>query len=571
MKIKNISLIITASIVIFTSIHSDFFQDLYDKADVLFTDGKRAIVNLKNEFDKIIAQITDPIILNYIKQTDIAHEVEKVTEVATIRFHNSLPEAEIDAVKNRREINKMAQEKLLGISLEKPLTIGVSFSGGGDRALVAALGSLCGLDEIKLLDGVTYLALLSGSTWMAPWFAHGNKIRQYKNMAAENLTTGLEVRNFAEAKGIFDRLLLVAFQKKPLTTMSIYDALLVNTFFRDFGRERFTKHMVAQFENIKTGKMPFAINTAIILDPAFPGEEWMEFNGVEIGSEFLGAFAPTWSFNRNFKAGRSTDFAFDFPFYLGTYGGAIGLNVDLLYRHSIEKELSKLPVPLDVFAKNFFREILEQKLTSRIMVKNVSFPPLMSVFRNFTFGVKEGILKTEETMELTDAGLAFNNPIPPLLRYDRQVDVIMIFDNSAGEGIFQGEELRKIVEYVKRKNKPFPEITEQEIQAAGKRTITVFQGEDPNVPVVMYFPRFKDEGQWNWLKTKEEFQQFVPILEGFSTNDCLKTYCNTFNFKYQKHETEQLSAFTEFNVLANKEAIIETLKWAAKQRNIVTQ
>lgn len=569
MKAKHISLISIAIILIFTSTKTDFFQDLYNKADALFVGGKEAVINLKKEFDRIIAQITDPFIINYINQTDIAHEVERNKETVTVRLHNSIPRGEINAVSNRKEINKEAQEKLLELSLEKPLTIGVSFSGGGDRALVCALGTLCGLDEMKLLDGVTYLSLLSGSTWMAPWFVHGNNIREYKNMTTENLTTGLEVRNFAEAKGVFDRLLLSAFQKKTLTAINLYDALLVNTFFRDFGPQRFKQHMLKQFQNIRTGKMPFAINSAIIIDPSFPGEEWMEFNGVEIGSEFLGAWVPTWSFNRNFEGGKSKDYTFDFPFYLGTYGGAVGLSLDLLYRHSIEKELSKFPEPFNNFANSFVKNILEQKLTSKMMVKNITAQPLMSVFRNFTFGLKEGILKKEETMELTDAGLAFNNPVPPLLRYDRHVDVIMIFDNSAGEGIFQGEQLKMIVEYVQRKAKPFPEITEEDLQVAGRRTITVFKDEDPEIPVVMYFPRFKDEEQWNELKTREELQRFVQLLEGFDTNQCLKSYCNTYNFKYQKHETEQLSAFTEFNVLANKEIIIETLKWAAERKGIV--
>ena len=43
--------------------------------------------------------------------------------------------------------------------------IAVLGSGGGTRAMTSLYGSLAGLQELGLLDAVTYLSGVSGSTW----------------------------------------------------------------------------------------------------------------------------------------------------------------------------------------------------------------------------------------------------------------------------------------------------------------------------------------------------------------------------------------------------------------------
>jgi phospholipase A2 len=70
---------------------------------------------------------------------------------------------------------RAALAKLTGIDLE-PLPadhtprIQICASGGGYRAMIATLGALIGLEECGVLDTVTSIAGLSGSTWaMAGW------------------------------------------------------------------------------------------------------------------------------------------------------------------------------------------------------------------------------------------------------------------------------------------------------------------------------------------------------------------------------------------------------------------
>ena len=45
--------------------------------------------------------------------------------------------------------------------------VGLCFSGGGSRALSAALGQMRGLRALGLMDRVSYVSSVSGGTWAA--------------------------------------------------------------------------------------------------------------------------------------------------------------------------------------------------------------------------------------------------------------------------------------------------------------------------------------------------------------------------------------------------------------------
>jgi hypothetical protein len=62
-------------------------------------------------------------------------------------------------------------EQLAGV---KP-NVGVCFSGGGTRALSAAMGQLRGLISLDLLDDIDYISSVSGGSWAATAFAYYNQ------------------------------------------------------------------------------------------------------------------------------------------------------------------------------------------------------------------------------------------------------------------------------------------------------------------------------------------------------------------------------------------------------------
>ncbi len=105
-------------------------------------------------------------------------------EKASVRFGNNLSEGELDYLVNRKPKVHAALEKALDISLEGAYvpTIAMVCSGGGYRAMLGTIGSLSGLKRIGLLDTVTYISSLSGSTWaLGVWMSTGMTILQLKN------------------------------------------------------------------------------------------------------------------------------------------------------------------------------------------------------------------------------------------------------------------------------------------------------------------------------------------------------------------------------------------------------
>jgi cytosolic phospholipase A2 len=542
------------------------FKELWKEAVSLFRGGKPVVQSFEKELLEAFGRVLEPTIKVHVENLSIYKNQPYTDQVATVRVGSDISDREKTVVARRLEKAKKAQQVLLGMQFEKPVNVAFVFSGGGDRAAVAEVGSLVGLEKIGALDASTYLCMLSGSTWIAPWFAHGGSMANYKAIFARNLATGLDLRNDDELRAIIDMILLKLYQKKPVSGIDIFNLLLVNAYFRDFGADRFKKDMIEQFKRVETGEMPFFINTAVLLDPKIIGGEWMEFSGVEVGTDWLNIWVPTWAWNRTFANGTSTSFDYEYPFCLGTYGGALGINLEIIYNHSIKEKITKLKPPLSQVVQDVLTDLLKQKISSKATVKDLGVTPLMSIFTNYATTAPNSKMIDDVILTMTDAGVEMGMPVPPALRPSRKVDMVIMFDNSAGDGVYAGRELQKVIDYAAKKGIPFPKIDDP--AKAGKSSCSVFVPEDPRAPIVVYMPRWFDRTQWDALKNTSEFERFKPILENFDPATCIKkSYCDTMNFKYSPAQSNQLASFTEFNVLANKDTIIKAIRTAVERKN----
>ncbi|XP_062840850.1 NACHT, LRR and PYD domains-containing protein 3-like [Trichomycterus rosablanca] len=116
-------------------------------------------------------------------------------ELHEIRIGHSISDAEKNYVKSRkRTVLNCLQEHSIPCTKETTPNIAVLGSGGGLRAMVALLGSLGALNEVQLLDSVTYLSGVSGSTWcMASLYKEqdwSTKLETVKPIIANRLTDG---------------------------------------------------------------------------------------------------------------------------------------------------------------------------------------------------------------------------------------------------------------------------------------------------------------------------------------------------------------------------------------------
>ncbi|KAH0626655.1 hypothetical protein JD844_001746 [Phrynosoma platyrhinos] len=83
-----------------------------------------------------------------------------------VQVFESLPKGEQGAVATRKEaVNKALAKLGIQCSSDKVPSIAVLGSGGGMRAMIALYGTLTELKKCNLLDCITYLSGVSGSTW----------------------------------------------------------------------------------------------------------------------------------------------------------------------------------------------------------------------------------------------------------------------------------------------------------------------------------------------------------------------------------------------------------------------
>jgi phospholipase A2 len=116
-------------------------------------------------------------------------------QVAHVRASVDLPQEEYAYLDKRMPKVAEQVEHLTGerVSGKKAPRIGMAFSGGGFRAMVATTGALQGAAETGLLDAVTYTASLSGSTWaVAPLMTSALSVPDFKDYLVETAGKGVQ-------------------------------------------------------------------------------------------------------------------------------------------------------------------------------------------------------------------------------------------------------------------------------------------------------------------------------------------------------------------------------------------
>ncbi|XP_073913972.1 cytosolic phospholipase A2 gamma-like [Castor canadensis] len=227
----------------------------------------------------------------------------------------------MEAVDNRKLQVVMSLNKL-GIKADEAPVIAVLGSGGGLRAHFACLGVLIQLKNHGLLDVITYLAGVSGSTWALSSF--------YTNSGnVEHIEAVLEHRFDPENWSIWDSL-----QK------TIEAASLENYSLTDFWAYIVVSRQTREFQDsllssikkhVEKGTLPYPIFAAIDNDlhPVWKDHKtrksWFEFTPHHAGYPALQAYIPITQFGSQFENGRLVKSApeRDLSFLRGLWGSAI--------------------------------------------------------------------------------------------------------------------------------------------------------------------------------------------------------------------------------------------------------
>jgi phospholipase A2 len=463
--------------------------------------------------------------------------------VASVRRGTSLCDQEKAFLQKRssRVAKSLVQFTGKPLGLKIP-TIALVCSGGGYRAMLYTTGALKGIAGLDMLDALSYVVGLSGSTWaIGAWISSKVSIDVFHDWVINNIGFDMKQCDQDDFTLIGETLLTKYCAGQPLGFVDIYGACVANDLFDIFSTSKIQAHLSDQADYIADGGLPLPIYTAISGQEGQHEDLWYDFTPHEVGACWMGAYVPTWAFGRKFKNGNSVTYAPEQPLgtLMGTFGLAVGVTLKRMFQEAGIADHMKLRIL--------------KKLATRIINSYGDYRLISAEFLNFAYGLNEVKFSNLAQLHLVDAGLHCNLPYPPISgqRAARKADIIIFVDASAG---IVGDELRKAQSYAIAHNLPFPEIHYSEV---GKHAVSIFKDENNlQAPIVIYIPRVVDKNLLQLYKDDDRFAQLYEILKNFDIEQCIAhESCNTFNFGYTAAQARSLTALGEFNMLMARDAI----------------
>lgn len=407
---------------------------------------------------------------------------------------------------------------------------------------------------LNLINCCTHSACLSGSTWAIAGMEYSRLTpKDYLNQISLRISQDI-LTNFSMEDLVLE-LLNKTHQNQPISFIDIYGILLAQKLLSNLGNINPSGIDLGAYAQMASATdTPLPIQTSVIGNEEMTDYQWVEFTPFEVGSSYLQAFVPTWAFGRNFVQGQSTDFAppQSLGFCMGTWGSAMSIDSKDFFNLLIEPNLGTFSTEFlesqfgKIVAENTgFLSILEQQFSQTsiatnndILEKRIS----PSQVFNWAFGINNAPLNTDPTLTLIDGGISCNIPVPPLLRPERSIDIIIILDASAGT---LGSELQKAQAYAQKNNLPFPSINYDIIN----QPCSVHQDtSNPEAPIVIYMPLVGNAGYNNG---------WDPWAADFTS---------TYNFVYSADDTELLSGLARYNMSQSMQTIINTIQqWISAQ------
>lgn len=402
--------------------------------------------------------------------------------------------------------------------------IGFCFSGGGVRALLKSLGFMQGMEDIGLLNCVSYSSFLSGSSWFYITYLLKNMdLAGYREFIQGRLelpfNKGLygawsETGQIARARGYYS--ISDGYGK------SVYDYLVGGTVPQDatFMQIR---------EQIAFGRynFPFPLFTAIVKDKM--PYKWLEVTPFTAGSDELGGYVKTSLWGSYFNAGACVRAVPELTLasFMGIFGSAYCINEEDFKRYGGQESLKS----------QAFYYYLEKSVGRVVSTEYLLFAAMRqiesrSMFENFMCGINVSGAESHNVV-VADAGLDFNVPTPPLLKKERGVDVIFICDASAySENESEQSQIAAFVDHASRNGIRLPDMTNPIVVSDN---IFVFEDNDSSVPTIVY----------------------CKLSSAFST----------FKFDYTKLESDAVCDSARFAINNAKDAMVLAIRRKAMALN----
>nr|XP_058914018.1 cytosolic phospholipase A2 epsilon isoform X2 [Kogia breviceps] len=546
------------------------------------------------------------------KNSELHMKSTPCSEALDVRLGFSLCQAELEFLQKRRVVVAEALKQVLQLEEdlqtdEVPL-IAVMATGGGTRSMTAMYGHLLGLQKLNILNCASYITGLSGATWtMATLYRD-------PDWSSKNLELAiLEARRhvvkdkmpalFPDQLLKFQKELQQRKQEGYKVSFTDFWGLLVEACLGD---ERNECKLSDQSAALCQGQNPLPIYLTINVKNDVSNQdfrEWFEFSPYEVGLPKYGAFIPTELFGSEFFMGRLMRRIPEsrMCYMLGLWSSIFSLNLldawnlshnseEFFHRwtrervHDIEDDPHLPEIPkcdaniLDTtvvmpgsWLSNTFRNIL-------------TYRAFVSEFHNFLLGLqlhtdyhqngqfstwKDTVLDgfpnqltgSANHLCLLDTAFVINSSYPPILRPERKADLIIHLSYCAGS---QTKPMKQTCKYCTEQNIPFPKYEVQEEDDNLKECYLLENSQEPNAPIVIFFPLINDTFQKYKApgveRSPEELEQGQVDIYG------PKSPYTTKELTYTEAAFDKLVKLSEYNILNNKDKLLQALRVAVEKK-----
>ncbi|XP_034273667.1 cytosolic phospholipase A2 zeta [Pantherophis guttatus] len=542
---------------------------------------------------------------------DLKVKAEEITKDLDVRLGFDLCKEEREFLEKRKKIVSKGLNSILklgeDLSNNEVPVVAVLGSGGGVRALSSFYGSLLGLQQLNLLDSITYLSGISGSTWCLSVLYQDHEWSQkdlkHPISNAQDKISSSKVAAFSSEhmKYYFQELNAMENAGRKVSFTDLW-GLIIEYFLQQ--KEDQSK-LSDQQEAVKYGQNPYPIYAAVNVRPNIRGDdfaEWCEFTPYEVGFRKYGAFIRTEDFDSEFFMGRLIK---KHPepricYLQGMWGSAFAASLDDVCLKVVGSGFSFLETLGDVIKviddsrRSHFRDPM--RLKTRLVIPG---GPLLQIFQDFfksrvtageTFNFMQGLYlhrdyisfkkfviskethldafpnmltPMEDNLYLVDGGFSINSPFPLLIQPERDVDVILSF-NYSWEAPFEILELTE--KYCRERDIPFPQIIfNKEDEESPKECYLFMDAENPKAPIVLHFPLVNDTFRKYKMPGIERESEEEKTFADFQIEGKDSPY-RTFNFTYTSDEFDRLVQLNCYNVLNNMDAILKALKLGLSKR-----
>ncbi|NXO01781.1 PA24E phospholipase, partial [Rhinopomastus cyanomelas] len=524
-----------------------------------------------------------------------------------LRLGFDLCAEECDFICKRKKVVAAALKKVLHIAEdlqedEVPV-VAVMTTGGGVRSMTAMLGSLLALQELGVLDCISYISGLSATTWtMAKLYEDANwsqkdlrgpigDIRQHVIKSKWHCFS-LDCMKYYEEE--------LCERKKEGHKVSFTDlwGLFIDCMLH---HQASTHRLSDQQVALNEGQNPLPIYLSINVKEDFSTldfKEWVEFTPYEVGFLKYGSFVRSEDFGSEFFMGRLMK---KIPesricFLEGTWSNIFSTSfMDAVYlsghsedfwhrwtqgnEHDIEEDpaLPKKPHKQATFVsipKGCLSNTLRQMMTGR---------PVVSTYPNFLKGLqlhnkylenesfcmwKDTVLASSASqlnemgdyLQLVDTAFFINTSCPPILRPERKVDVILHLNYSGGS---QTLPLDLFSKYCLEHGIPFPSTELSQEDREHLKECYVFE-DSLEAPVLVYLPLVCDTFQK--YKAPNVERSPTEMEQGrVDVSSCAGPFA-TGLLTYTEENFNKLLNLCSYNILNNKRLILQALQTAVERK-----